>query len=69
MAVYSFVILFTAALWVYSPPHVTIIRGRALYYLLGQDVAEVGISESLQRLLLGWNGNGTTVASAVLKEL
>lgn len=51
----SILILFLTGCVFYFPSHVTAMSKRVMYYLLGNESAEIGLSESVSRLVLGWN--------------
>ncbi|KAI0073843.1 hypothetical protein K474DRAFT_1602622 [Panus rudis PR-1116 ss-1] len=51
-------LLLVTGIYFYLPPHLTFLRSRALYYLLGQDTYDFSM-DSLQQFLTEWGWNST----------
>ena len=68
---YAFFLLFLAGLVLYFPRHLSFLRARTVYYLLGQDAADMNMSDSIQLLFTGWPWNATlpSLASITAREL
>ncbi|KAI0794891.1 hypothetical protein C8Q75DRAFT_730737 [Abortiporus biennis] len=57
---------FMSTAYYYLPSHFAIIKTRTLYYLLGQEAADAGMSDSIQKFVAGccetWNNTGISGA-------
>lgn len=50
-------LLLAVALYMYFPHHLAVVRDRTMYYLLGQDAADLGMLDAIQQLFKGWSWN------------
>jgi len=59
----SVLFLLTTGILLYFPSHLVTMSKRAMYYLLGNEGADMGLSESISRLVstLGWSGTADVV--------
>lgn len=67
----AFMLLLLVGLVVYFPHHLAFLQRRTMYYLLGQDGADMSVTDSIQQLFTGWSWNSTlpSLISVPTREL